>query len=1046
MTRRNSPGLPWLLCSLLALLLASPAQAEDGPGPNLVTTQKDDQGWKLHLDGQDFMVLGMNWGYMPIGENYSYDFWGKDEAWIKEALDREMALLSQMGVNTIRQYDVIPPRWVQYIAETWGIYSVINHTTGRYGFNIDGAWVPHINYSDPHTREVIKADVMASVERYKDTPGVLMWLLGNENNYGLEWTSFEIQALPVGERQLAKARHLYSLWGELIDDIHAVDSNHPVAIANGDLQYIDLIAELCPNLDVMGSNVYRGISARDLFEVVRDKLDVPFVFTEFGADAFNARTGREDHLAQAYYLHGQWREIYEQSHGKGLVGNSIGGITFQWSDGWWKYMQEINLDIHDTNASWPNGGYPHDFVDGQNNMNEEWWGICAKTPPDETGMYEVQPRAAYYVLQAAYELDPYDPDTTVESIREHFEQIRPAQYKGQYDTARAVSMVQQLSRSVVAGVRGELSNFLTSGSAAEGRGRQRLVFDHTQSFWLDVGFKPSQTFDAELSLNLLGNVAQNPIDELFYERRGRPVDVVGADGENVTIKGIERLKIYNASFRWDAPWFRIEGYYRNGHTHWGYEGDFFGLYREAYYGPNLDIYDGEAPFGAEITGKRFLEGLKVAVGPQIYWGANPTVVAKYQRKLGPVDFAIMHQEDITSQNSINSTIALPEQLTRKSTVYLSMPVLNFTLEAGGILAGTDKIGDEYVTVRAAKDGEESFGDSGWHVLRDRIWFPDALGAKAKLRWQKGQYHLYAQGSYRGIVADGGPDQTMTFTGWTLKEDGRGNHWNVLGGAAMYLGNFQVAPQFLYQKPLEPPLPRIPDVFDGGVYLPGARPRNIFEDPFTVLGNRETIGAELILAWDPTPATWMWQWDANEREDAPFAASLDFVYRVQPTVTDSYMAFLESGQVVPFGAGRDAQDEWDLSLRMLSKPAANTRIVANLYTGQRLPNSPDTRLITRYGADLTLHHGRLAVQAVAKVNDWGPYDYHRDFNLTFPLQLLADASLAVLRPRLWDFWARAGVRAKLRYLDENSPRFVRDPAAPDSWGNEWEIMGYVVFGL
>ena len=31
-----------------------------------------------------------------------------------------------------------------------------------------------------------------------DTPGVLMWLLGNENNYGLSWTSFEIEALPRG--------------------------------------------------------------------------------------------------------------------------------------------------------------------------------------------------------------------------------------------------------------------------------------------------------------------------------------------------------------------------------------------------------------------------------------------------------------------------------------------------------------------------------------------------------------------------------------------------------------------------------------------------------------------------------------------------------------------------------------------------------------------------------------------------------------------------------------------------------------------------------
>ena len=62
-----------------------------------------------------------------------------------------------------------------------------------------------------------------------------------------------------------------------------------MAIANGDLQYIDIIAEECQGLDVFGTNVYRGISARDLFQVVDDKLGIPVMFTEFGADAFNAR-------------------------------------------------------------------------------------------------------------------------------------------------------------------------------------------------------------------------------------------------------------------------------------------------------------------------------------------------------------------------------------------------------------------------------------------------------------------------------------------------------------------------------------------------------------------------------------------------------------------------------------------------------------------------------------------------------------------------------------------------------------------------------------
>ena len=56
---------------------------------------------------------------------------------------------------------------------------------------------------------------------------------------------------------------------------------------------------------------------------------------------------------------------------------AIGGLIFQWSDGWWKTGQTERLDQQDTTASWANGAYPFDFVEGQNNMNEEWFGITA---------------------------------------------------------------------------------------------------------------------------------------------------------------------------------------------------------------------------------------------------------------------------------------------------------------------------------------------------------------------------------------------------------------------------------------------------------------------------------------------------------------------------------------------------------------------------------------------------------------------------------------------------------------------------------------------
>ena len=49
-------------------------------------------------------------------------------------LHREMSLLQAMGVNAIRLFNTIPPKWVAWIRDEYGIYTAINHLMGRYGF------------------------------------------------------------------------------------------------------------------------------------------------------------------------------------------------------------------------------------------------------------------------------------------------------------------------------------------------------------------------------------------------------------------------------------------------------------------------------------------------------------------------------------------------------------------------------------------------------------------------------------------------------------------------------------------------------------------------------------------------------------------------------------------------------------------------------------------------------------------------------------------------------------------------------------------------
>jgi len=396
-----------------------------------VIVEKSDQGMKLLVDGKDFMINGMNWDYVPIGKNYEYSLWKQSDELIKAALDAEMSLLKNMGVNTIRVYTGMQPKWISYVYKTYGIYTMLNHTFGRYGLTINGVWTPVTEYKDPKTKILLLSEVTAMAKEYKDTPGLLLFLLGNENNYGLFWSGAETEDFPeedekkkfIGERL---GRPMYKLMNDAAIKMKSINNNLPIAICNGDLLFVEIIAEECTDIDIYGTNMYRGKSFTDAFEIVKKELDMPILFTEFGADAFNVISNKEDQEMQAFYMVENWKEIYQNAAGLGKSGNAIGGFTFQFSDGWWKYGQTKNLDVHDNNASWFNRGYNLD-VEGSsdnNNMNEEWFGVCAKGPTNSKGLYTLYPRAAYFALQEVHQLNPFLKEMNLTIISEHFKKIR----------------------------------------------------------------------------------------------------------------------------------------------------------------------------------------------------------------------------------------------------------------------------------------------------------------------------------------------------------------------------------------------------------------------------------------------------------------------------------------------------------------------------------------------------------------------------------------------------------------------------------------------
>ena len=70
-------------------------------------------------------------------------------------------------------------------------------------------------------------------ETYKNTPGLLMYLLGNENNYGLFWSGAETEDIPIEDRQSThRAKAMYKLFNDAVLEMKTVDTTRPVAICN----------------------------------------------------------------------------------------------------------------------------------------------------------------------------------------------------------------------------------------------------------------------------------------------------------------------------------------------------------------------------------------------------------------------------------------------------------------------------------------------------------------------------------------------------------------------------------------------------------------------------------------------------------------------------------------------------------------------------------------------------------------------------------------------------------------------------------------------
>ena len=1014
--------------SLLLVAATLFATAEGQAQINRVTTVKDDQGWRLQVDGEDYFIKGVVWGYSPRGQNYTYNLWGESDDFIRKVLDYEMGLMKAAGINTIRTFSMVPPEWVTYIYREHGIMSVVNPLMGRYGYNVGGKWIPFTDYSDPLTRETLIRDMTEIVRQYKDTPGVIMFAFGNESNYGLSWSSFEIENLPEGEQNTAKARYLYSLWNEVIKAGKSVAPDHLFTIVNGDIQYIDLIAELVPDMDLLGTNVYRGPSFTSLWSEVEAKLDTPVVFFEFGSDAFNARSFQEDQAAQALILKDQWQEMYNKSWGNGEEGNAIGAFVFEWRDEWWKYLQIENLDIQDNNASWSNQAYLFDWAPGQNNMNEEWFGITALGPANSEGIYEARPRMAYDVLAEIFAMDPYRADKG--QINAMFAAMDTdfLELKGEVRQLKAESKENKARFKLTGGeIRAEFA-FRGTEQGIAVNGKEGTDFSDGQMVFLDFGFNPTENLEGQMSLNVLGNVARKRPVEFNYGDRGLPLVInaeqqvgeIFADRE-IVLNDRERIEIYDFNAKYQGKHADVEAFYHTPRFHWGYEGDFFGLVAEATDIPGIDVWNGKAPSGFEVAGKGKFDGLKLVAGPEVFWGANPQWIFKYDFRWGKTDFTFIHQEEVSRLGAGAAATQPTNRVASKTTLFADIPLTQrIKLEIGGIVSSRERLDDLY-----------DYVDENNNVFRDNIEEKDLLGIKARLTFPVFGAETYISSHNAGLVADGGnPVPTFGIRDPSrLPYSGLGNKNEYEAGMRIYKGNWLIYPRFMYRKNLIDANPFLePSIGPDGTLNPGTSPRDRDNDPFAVLNNREAKSGEIFVTWDPTGATPFYDWDNDWREDAPFSFNIGGTFTRFPTATDANLFFFEpTGVNASFGQGLPAEDVWSASSRMVFN-TGSSRFILNLVRGfDQSTGNPEggTRKFFDVSGRAFIGRNHL-ISAYFKKDAWGPYDFQRQFNITYPEQYMFDYSFLLggspsIRSVVDEISAtRVGIRTTVRTLDENSP--------------------------
>ncbi|MFA6358373.1 MAG: glycoside hydrolase family 2 TIM barrel-domain containing protein [Candidatus Omnitrophota bacterium] len=370
----------------------------------LVQYNNDD--WQLLVSDKPYIIKAVTYAPTKVGQSPDD---GTQQNWMEEDLNKngkidgpfdafvdknrnnvqdadelavgDFKLMQDMGVNTIRLYHhplKVNKELMRDMYNNYGIRVIMGDFLGKYAIGSGAAWNPGTDYNNEEHKKNMLESAKKMVNEFKDEPYILFWLLGNENVYGYACNANE------------QPEVFFKFANEVARVIKSIDPDHPVAICSGDILFLDKFGKYAPDIDIFGTNAYRGEYGFGAFwRQVKEQSGKPAFITEFGCPSYaEGKTIDEAEELQAQYHLGSWGDIANSMAFENGAGNALGGVAFEWLDEWWKAYEPA---IHDTKGLWT-GPFPDGY------MHEEWLGVCGQGDGKQSPFLR-QLRKAYYMYQ-----------------------------------------------------------------------------------------------------------------------------------------------------------------------------------------------------------------------------------------------------------------------------------------------------------------------------------------------------------------------------------------------------------------------------------------------------------------------------------------------------------------------------------------------------------------------------------------------------------------------------------------------------------------------